>query len=193
MDYDPRSHHRRSVRIAAFDYAGSGYYAVTVCTQDKACLFGEVVDWKMLLNDAGRMVQDWFEKLPTKFPNVKLDLFVVMPNHIHFILGLVGADPCVCPAPGNEPNADDVIKQGAHTGAPLPTIVQWFKTMTTNDYFRQVKDGVWKPVRGRLWQRNYYEHVIRNEHDLTVHRDYIVNNPAKWQLDKYNPDNWMKP
>lgn len=179
--------------MPAFDYSSSGYYAVVICTQGKECLFGDVVDWKMQLNDVGEMVRSWFEKLPSKFPNAGLDEFVLMPNHFHFILGLVGADPCVCPAPGCDQTVGDDIQQGAHSGAPLPEIVQWYKTMTTNDYFHQVKEGIWKPVRDRLWQRNYYEHVIRDEHDLTVHRDYIVNNPAKWQLDKYNPINWNKP
>ena len=87
----------------------------------------------------------------------------------------VGADLRVCPDSG-----------GAHTGAPLPTIVQWFKTMTTNEYIRMVKHAGWTPFRGRLWQRNYYEHIIRNERALERIRDYILTNPLHWHLDREN-------
>jgi putative transposase len=75
---------------------------------------------------------------------------------------------------------------GAHTGAPLPTIVQWFKTMTTNEYIRMVKHAGWTPFQGRLWQRNYYEHIIRNERALERIRDYILTNPLHWHLDREN-------
>jgi len=87
---------------------------------------------------------------------------------------------------------------GAHTGAPqptgapLPTIVQWFKTMTTNEYIRGVKELGWEPFPGKLWQRNYYEHIVRNERALNALREYIRNNPLKWALDMDNPENFPK-
>ena len=120
----------------------------------------------MILNAVGRMVEKWWQELTNKFKLIETDVHVVMPNHFHGILLIVGADLCVCP------NYDDVCtaNMGAHTGAPLPRIVQWFKTMTTNDYIRGAKIGTWSRFSGKLWQRNYYEHVIRNEKSLRAIR-----------------------
>ena len=81
----------------------------------------------------------------------------------------------------------DYNKMGEHTGSPLRDIVQWFKTMTTNEYMRHAKQNRWRPFNGKLWQRNYYEHIIRNENDLNQIREYIINNPLKWELDNENP------
>jgi REP element-mobilizing transposase RayT len=182
--YHPDSHHRRLLRLKNYDYSQTGAYFVTICTQNRTCLFGAVVDGEMRLNDVGRMVEhEWFE-LNHKFTAVEADEFVIMPNHCHGIViitdGVVGADLRVGPAP-----------KGAHTGAPLrsrlSTVIQWFKTMTTNKYMRNVKTGTWPPFNGRLWQRNYHEHVIRNEESLNRIRQYIVDNPARWQFDRENP------
>jgi len=79
-------------------------------------------------------------------------------------------------------------RKGAHTGAPLHQIVQWFKTMTTNEYIRGVKTSGWSPFDGKLWQRNYYEHIIRDEADLTRIRNYIASNPLRWERDQLHPD-----
>ncbi|OKH40460.1 hypothetical protein NIES2119_02235 [[Phormidium ambiguum] IAM M-71] len=116
--------------------------------------------------------------------------------------GDVGADqcvcpPCVCPNPPVCPNDDNSDRtrihgthtdQGAHTGAPLPTMVQWFKTMTTNEYIRGVKNLGWEPFNKRLWQRNYYEHIIRNEESLQHIREYVHTNPLKWEEDQLHPN-----
>ena len=183
MRYAPEFHRRRSIRLSGYDYSQTGVYFVTVCTQDRACLFGSIADDDALSWTAGgRMVADWWGEIPRKFPGIDTDAFVVMPNHIH---GIVVA--------GNE---------GAHTGAPLQgaprqgtgrqrtplhRVVQWFKTMTTNDYIRGVNNMGWHPFDGRLWQRNYFEHVIRNEASLERIRQYITDNPARWALDRENP------
>jgi len=135
----------------------------------------------MVLNDAGRMIEKWYRELPEKFNGIALDEYIIMPNHIHYIIentDPVGADLCVCPR-----NAD----AGEHAGSPLQKIVQWFKTMTTNEYIREVKRNGWQPFNGKLWQRNYYEHVIRNDEDLRHIREYITQNPLKWELDEENP------
>jgi len=196
-------------------------YFVTICAQNRVCLFGDVVNGDIRLNDAGRMVEKWWSELNHKFPAVQTDEFIVMPNHVHGIVALVlavGADLCVCPpdtrvrAPDphdcpdddrsnmgkhiglpqriHETNAgaDVHTDTGAHVGAPLPGIVQWFKTMTTNEYIHGVKQFGWPRFDKRLWQRNYYEHIIRNEDDLNRIREYIVNNPLKWELDQENPN-----
>jgi len=196
--YDPQRHHRRSIRLKGYDYAQPSAYFVTICTQDRACLFGEVVDGQMRLNDAGRMVQRWWDELNRKFPHIRTDAFVVMPNHIHGIVVIepvgatpVGADLRVCPdnervCPDNESGAD-VRLHGARIGAPLSEIVRWFKTMTTNDYIRGVKQYGWTPFYGRLWQRNYYEHIVRDEASLERVRQYIAENPLHWSSDPENP------
>ena len=128
------------------------------------------------------MVERWWLELSKKFPTIEIDQYVIMPNHLHGIIWVqyqkvVGADLRVCPD----------VTQGAHTGAPLPTIVQWFKTMTSNEYIRNVKSNGWPPFQGKLWQRNYYEHILRNENELIRTSEYILNNPARWAEDENNP------
>ena len=191
-----REHRRRSRRLSGYDYAQAGVYFITVCAQVRVCIFGEVVDGEIRLNDAGRMVERWWRELEKKFPNATADTHVVMPNHFHAIIILsdrnppspdVGADLCVCSDRDTEPGLSE--SQGAHTGAPLPRIVQWFKTMTTNEYIRGVNQLGWTPFQRRFWQRNYYEHVIRHERELDATRQYIVDNPVKWAEDKENPQN----
>lgn len=181
MKYNPKIHNRRSIRLKDYDYSQPGAYFLTICTQNKLSLFGHIIDSEMRLNDAGRMVARWWGKLNCKFPNIQTDTFIIMPNHIHGIIIIrsepVGADLCVCPN-----------NKGAHMGAPLQKIVQWFKTMTTNEYIAHVKNDSWAPFPGRLWQRNYYEHIIRNQESLNRIRQYITENPARWAVDRENPE-----
>ncbi len=150
MKYDPFKHHRHSIRLQGYDYTQSGAYFVTMCAQNRECLFGEIVDGEMRLNDAGQMVARWWDEVPCKFSSVEMDNFVIMPNHFHGIAVITG------------------IEQGAHTGAPLHDrdayvgadlrvrpglgqIMQWFKTMTTNEYIRSVEQNDWRPFAGKLW------------------------------------------
>ena len=173
---------RRSVRLMGFDYAEPGAYFVTIVTQERSCLFGEIIEGQMQVNRAGEAITRWWLELTRKFTTVETDEFIVMPNHCHGIIVIVdptvGADLRVGP-----PND----RTGAHAGAPLPTIVQWFKTMTTNEYIRGVKTLGWPSFRGQLWQRSYYEHVIRNADSLNRIRQYIIDNPVRWEFDRENP------
>ena len=161
---------RRSIRLQGYDYSQAGMYFVTVCTLGKECLFGEIVDGCMNLNDAGQMVERWFGELPNKFEDIECDAFVCMPNHIHFIILTMD------------------VGVGIKNRTSLGTIVQWFKTMTTNGYIHGVKELGWSRFSGKLWQRNYYEHVVRDENDLHYIREYIGNNPLRWELDRENPN-----
>jgi putative transposase len=185
MKYDPNKYHRRSLRLPGYDYTQVGAYFVTVCTHSRRYMFGDVIDGEMRLNDPGGMVEQWWVELEKKFPLVKIDKYMVMPDHFHGIVIIVdqhnhvGADAQVCPIP-----------QGADPGAPLPRVLQWFKTMTTNGYICGVKQLSWAPLQGKLWQCNYYEHIIRNERELDDIRQYIVDNPAKWHEDVGNPQNF---
>ena len=97
MIFDPAIHHRRSIRLRGYDYSQAGAYFVTICTQDRTCLFGEPLDGEMRLNEAGKMIERWSIELENKFPDIQCDAFVCMPNHVHFIVVTVGADLRVCP------------------------------------------------------------------------------------------------
>jgi REP element-mobilizing transposase RayT len=162
--------HRRSLRLQDYDYSEPGAYFVTICLQGKANLLGEIAHDAMCLNDAGRMIEHWWQELPHKYPSVELDAYVIMPSHFHGIVVKVGEA-------SEEPHDDTTLSE----------IIGWFKTMTTNDYIRGVKQLRWERFDGRLWQRNYWEHVIRNESSLMSIRRYIENNPMRWALDIENP------
>mgnify|MGYP000107575884 CR=1 FL=1 len=179
MPFDPEKQHRRSIRLKGYDYSQAGAYFVTICTKDRLCLFGEVLDGEMRLNDAGRMVWDIWNDLPNHYPGVAVDAFIVMPNHVHGIIILVGAGPRACPGFGQP--------QGVAPTMGLPDVVHRFKTMTTKRYVDGIRQLGWEPFRGRLWQRNYYEHIIRNEEFLNSIREYILLNPMRWDLDRENP------
>ena len=126
------------------------------------------------------MIEKWWNELNNKYNNIELHSHIIMPNHFHGIIQIVGADLCVCPD-----EKEENIKKGEHAGSPLHEMVQWFKTMTTNEYIRNIKQNGWKSFNGKLWQRNYYEHVIRNEESYIDLSEYIINNPINWQEDTY--------
>ena len=142
-----------------------------------------------------------------------LEALIIMPNHIHGIAFIVWADPCVCPNkdeyadssirahPQGEHIGSPVKKQktvGEHTGSPLQgdvslsRMMQWLRTMSTNEYLRNVKQKGWQPFNQKLWQRKFYDRMIRNENELQNIRETIINNPMKWELDKGNPANWKR-
>ena len=174
-------YNRRSIRLPFYDYSKAGYYFVTICTYGRFHLFGEILEDEMILNDAGNMLDHWHKKLENKFPHIRNHEMVIMPNHIHFIIEIVdmnsynksvGANPCVRPSHPKGTSEGD-----------LGRIIQWFKTMTTNAYIQMVKEGILSPFEKRIWQRNYHEHVIRNDEDYVRVAEYTVNNPLTWNDD----------
>ena len=193
MIYDSEKHHRRSIRLRGYDYTLKGMYYITLCTNKRLCLFGNVEDGNMKLNEAGKMVNKIWREISNYYPGSDIDEHMVMPNHLHGIIMLnnhiVGAPPCGRPSI----NFGNGQAQG-----PAPTVnrlslgdvVGRFKSFTTNKYIHGVKNNHWIPFEKKLWQRNYYEHIIRNETELNRIREYIINNPLKWELDKENPINW---
>lgn len=213
MAFNPVKHHRRSIRLHGYDYSQPGAYFVTMCVQKRECLFGKIVGGKTILNDAGKMIEKWYVELMKKYPHIKCDEHIVMPNHFHAIIFIVGADLRVCPQikPSSQtgehtgsPLREQLPSQtGEHIGSPLRretnlktnarncinllVIVQWFKTMTTNEYIRNVKTYGWPCFAGKLWQRNYYDHIGRDEKELYTVRQYIRNNPLNWDVDEENP------
>jgi len=169
--------HRKSPRLSGYDYSQEGAYFVTVCVQSRQALLGEMLHGEMRLNQAGCMVERWWHKLESKFAALETDFYVVMPNHFHGIALIAGNTSSALPA----------WPQGAHMGAPLQKILQWFKTMTTNEYIHGVKEHGWPQFKGSLWQRSFYDHVIRDEASLNRIREYISTNPQRWDLDRENP------
>ncbi|MDW8181915.1 MAG: transposase [Anaerolineae bacterium] len=176
--YDPNRHHRRSIRLKGYDYTQPGAYFVTLVTHERAHLFGAVVDGAMQLNEAGRIAEQCWKAIPHHFPHVTLDVFVIMPNHIHGILWIiqtVGAKN-FSPLPTHSPRP---IPSG--TSKTIGSVVRGFKTGVTK-WFRQNT-----PIYP-VWQRNYFEHIIRTERALDLIRRYIAENPLRWELDRYNPE-----
>jgi putative transposase len=176
--------------LKGYDYSQAGGYDITICVQGKECLFGRVKDSQMNLNDAGLMIQKWWLKLIEINNNIILDEHIVMPNHFHGVIIItepVGADPRVRPITDQRIHSIYRDNQNIQSNKTisLPKLIQWFKTMSSNEYIRGVKEGRWPSYFKRLWQRNYYEHIIRDEDDLNRIRKYIVQNPIKWELDEY--------
>ncbi len=211
--FDRSEHRRRSMRLRGHDYAQADAYFVTVCAHDRACLFGAVVDAEMRPNDAGRLVVAEWEALPGRFPAIELDAFVLMPNHLHGIIvirppGLVRAGQGATVGAGLVPARAETTgmiptttvgagvratTRVARTGmddAPvtLGDVVGAFNSSTTVRYTRGITRSGWPPFRGRLWQRNYYEHIVRDEASLSRIRQYIQENPARWTADRDNPE-----
>ncbi|MEN6336146.1 MAG: transposase [Phycisphaerales bacterium] len=201
MAYDPDIHHRRSIRLADYDYSREGAYFVTVCTEGHLCLLGEIVDGAMRLNELGRIVQTAWDELSRHYPGVEADAFIIMPNHVHAIIVLsVGAGPRACPLSVSPlsacPTDGDVNPEKGQPRGVAPTnpsrlslsdVVHRFKSLTTNRYAEGVRHHDWSPFPGRLWQRNYYEHIIRNDVALSRILQYIADNPARWAFDSNNP------
>ena len=176
MKFDRQKHHRRSIRLKEYDYSQAGAYYVTINLQNRECLFGEIVDSEMILNEAGIMIIEQWKALLERFPNIELDIYQIMPNHFHGIIVIVGATLVVA----------------QESNPTLGNIIGAFKSITTHKYIKGVDNKNWAQFYKRLWQRNYYEHVVRDEKDLNRIRDYIQSNPANWNEDEENP-NFKKP
>jgi len=322
--YNPKIHHRKSIRLNDYDYSQVGFYFVTICCQHRACLFGGIVDDEMILNDAGKMVANEWLKLKIRFKNIELQEYVVMPNHFHGIVEIVGATLVVAQNNATTYNVMGNIRKGqpqgiaptdktvahtdktvahsdktvahsdktvahsdktvahsdktvahsdktvahmnktiahmdktiahtdktiahtdktvahsdktnahmdktiahtdktiahsdktvahmdktvahtdktvahtdktvAHTDKTIPhtdktigDMVGAFESITTVEYIRCVKNNHWQPFDGKLWQRNFWEHIIRNENEYRRITQYILDNPKKWAMDKLN-------
>ncbi|WP_066214713.1 transposase [Flammeovirga sp. MY04] len=225
---------RQSIRLKGYDYSKAGLYFITICVRNRFHLFGRVENQKMILNDAGKMVEKWYWKLEEKFDVVKCREMVVMPNHFHCVVEIVegeSGDDNFKKEGGdindnkegksiyekkvgrelnyknhsrdlnhNKEGSDlNYYKEGRHVGLPvrgqyegdifIGRIVQWFKTMSTNEYIKGVKEKNWKRFNKRLWHRNYWEYIIRNDGEYARIAKYIIDNPAKWEKDKLNNGN----
>lgn len=233
MKFDPQLHHRRSIRLKGYDYTQAGAYFVTLCAWRQACLFGEIVEGRMILNNNGRFIHAVWQDLPNHYSIVGLDAFVIMPNHVHAIIILrdprvtVGAgllniqdNTTTHPKPAPTPTivqAGLTIFQDVTTIHPKPaptptTIVQAGLTIIQDVTTTHPKPAPTPKIHGLpeivralktfsarrinafhhspgipVWQRNYYEHIIRSRKELKQTSEYIHSNPAHWNDDEENP------
>lgn len=185
MKSDPDYHQRKNIRLKGYDYSQIGMYYITICCQDRICLFGEIASGKLISNDAGIMIEREWLKLPDQFPNIVLHEFVVMPNHFHGILQIDVGAPLVV-AQNNEDNIQIGQPQGiAPTNKTVGDMVGAFKSISTVEYIRGVEHLNWQRFNGKLWHRNYHEHIIRDELSYRRISNYIRNNPANWENDRF--------
>jgi putative transposase len=171
-------YHRRSIRLDNYDYTENGAYFVTICTHERQCLFGNISGGAMCLNEIGEIVQDvWLQTVEIRH-EIMLDAFVVMPNHVHGVV-LIRDD---VKSPARATRQSPLHIRGPQNRS-LGSFIAGFKSMCTISI---------KKFLGartiRMWQRNYYEHIIRSEKALDAIREYIHANPARWQDDPENPE-----
>lgn len=172
---------RSHMRLTGFDYSQAGAYFVTVCAQGRKSLFGNVVKDKIELNKFGGLVQRGWEDLPCKYSSIKLDRFVVMPNHIHGIIIIVGAG---LPRP-----VDPLTDEGGGETPPLQNQPSLSRIIGYFKYQSAKKINELRATPGdKVWQRSFYEHVIRDDESLNRIREYIATNPRRWNLDRENPE-----
>ncbi len=167
--FDGEIHDRRSIRLKGYDYFQAGAYFVTICTHGRIPLLGQISGEEVSLTPAGLMISTTWHEIPAHYRGVDVDAFVVMPNHVHGIIVI----------------QDLGRPQGvATTALSLGDVVHRFKTMTTRRYSEGVHRSGWSRFDERLWQRNYFERVVRDDGELNMIRQYILSNPAKWEEDQ---------
>lgn len=172
-------------RLGEYDYSRRGYYFVTVCAQNRRSMFGEIVKGKMLSSETGRIVAESWEWLEGRYDYVELDAWVVMPNHLHGIVSIRDARAGENVRRGGSGTAR--AKTSGHA-KPLGRLIGAFKTVSTKRFNEH--HGARET---KLWQRSFYDRIIRGDAELNRVREYIQNNPLLWALDKDNPDNWTAP
>jgi len=170
MDYDPSKHHRRSIRLKGYDYTQAGAYFVTIVTQNRICLFGDIVEGEVRLSALGQIVAESWQWLAMRYEYVDLDECIIMPNHLHGII-VISDD-----GRSGSPTAPTAGKR-----KPIGRLIGALKTVST----KAINEQRGTPGAS-VWQRNYYEHVIRNEDSLNRIREYIITNPLRWHLDREN-------
>lgn len=191
IDQDKPDHNRRSMRLQSWDYANSAAYFVTLCVEDRRCLFGEIADDVMRLHDFGQIAEGCWVAIPAHFPHIELDAFVVMPNHVHGIL-LIVSD-----APTNDVTVND--GRGAALLRPYDSVRKLHQISvqpgSLGAIVRSYKSAVAKQINqlrntpsATVWQRNYHDRIIRNQRELEATRKYIEDNPMQWALDEETPD-----
>ena len=171
MKYDPLKHHRRSIRLKGYDYRLAGAYFVTLVTWKKECLFGEIVNGEMHLNRFGHLVEDEWQRMGNRIGWVVVEEMVVMPNHLHGILVIVDN--------GTITRQDATRKKPGGVAGSLGAVVGVYKSTTT-----RMINTIRNSRGASVWQRNFYEHIIRDEGQWDAVRAYIQTNPLNWEQDR---------
>ena len=182
MPYDPEKHHRRSIRLKEYDYSEPGGYFITLCTQDWKCLFGKVEKEQMRLSEYGHVVQACWDAIPQHYPHVMLDAFVVMPNHMHGILVITDSGLATDAVGAGLPRPYDMDDEPTRRPT-LGQMVAYFKYQSTKRM-----NAIRRAPGTKVWQRNYWERVIRNKKEGDRIRRYIEENPVRWFWDRYHVD-----
>ena len=186
---------RKNLRLKDYDYSMSGFYFVTICINQRICLLSEIIDNKVVLSDVGMMVERNYLGLEKRFTNIRCDRYVIMPNHVHCIFEIkncdaaVGVVPCANPISRQPQGIAATNKTSDQKNASLADVIGVFKSISTVEYIRNVSKNNWQKFDKKLWQRNYHEHIIRNEESYYKICEYIEQNPVKWGIDKLNPLN----
>ena len=184
--FDAQKYHRHSIRLKGHDYSQPGAYFVTIVTCQREALIGEIMNGVMRLNPLGKLVEKCWLTIPTHFPQARLDEFAIMPNHLHGIILLSTGEASADNAPTLPANPMPADASPLHPIGTKPrslgAIIQNFKSIST-----RFANAIHFNPGSKLWQRNYYEHIIRDERELNDIRQYIRANPILWENDKENP------
>ncbi|PKO12697.1 MAG: transposase [Chloroflexi bacterium HGW-Chloroflexi-10] len=190
---------RRSIRLQDYDYTQPGLYFITICTYERECIFGSIINEEMTLTDAGQIALDTWNEIPQHFQNVETDAFIIMPNHIHGIIAILDnpvrathASPSEHASP--HPSGPKPRSIGAIIGSYKSAVSKRIHSLDAihDDFVRAthaspIEHASPPKQSSPIWHRNYYEHIIRSEPDLDRIREYIESNPANWTLDTENP------
>ncbi|HAW80275.1 MAG TPA: transposase [Balneola sp.] len=176
---------RRSMRLQGYDYSSPGFYFITICTNQKECLFGGVINGEMHMNECGVVASNYLKQIDTRYPNTIIHEHIVMPNHIHVIIEIVNTIPFVGAIHESplQRNANPELYRNHRRKMLIPKIIGWYK-MNTAKQINQIR----KTPGAKIWQRGYYDHIIRNEESLCHIREYIKNNPMNWNKDRFHLD-----
>ncbi len=166
---------RKYLRLKEYDYSQNWFYFVTICTKNRENIFGEIIDGKMVLNEYGKIVEKCFLEITQHYQNVQLDEFVIMPNHFHWIIIIVGDD--YYRSDMNNGN------ENIHSLPNLSNIIKWFKIWCTKQINSIQNDFIF------FWQKSFFDVIIKNDEQLNKTRQYILDNPLKREFDKNNPEN----
>ena len=172
----------KSIRLEGWDYSADGYYSITICTKNRECVLGDIINGRTKLSIIGEIIFNNWHEIPNHFEDVILDEFVIMPNHLHGII-IVENNNNFVKIPVETIHELSLPKH--RRKMLIPTIIGKFKMQTAKSI-----NTIRKTAGNPFWQRGYYEHIIRNERKLHIHRNYIINNPKNWESDKNNPRNW---
>ena len=204
MKYNPDIHHRQSIRLKDFDYSSEGAYFITICAEKQQCIFASAIrrgdpcghpnlydEHEIELTELGEICENTFYDIEVRY-NIFISKYVIMPNHIHFILIISnentqssnlsemrrGDDPCGCP------ESDEDTRATARVAPTVGSIVGGYKSLVANVWLKKCKEN--NISMGKIWERNYYEHIIRDDQDYQIKWNYIDTNPINWDKDEYN-------